>query len=86
MRNSCKQTHKEKYLAVMEQVIPCEMLPKEFSPHYPDPKGAGLRPKSLERMLCIYWMLHWYNLSDPAMEESLYDSYAMREFSRVDLG
>jgi len=37
-------------------------------------------------MLRIYFMQHWYNLSDPAMEEALYDSRAMREFAGIDLG
>jgi len=81
-----KQTRKEKFLAEMDQVIPWARLTKEFAPHYPDPQGAGRRPKGLERMLRIYFMQHWYNLSDPAMEEALYDSRAMREFARVDLG
>jgi len=70
----------------MEQVIPWQRLTREFAPHYPDPQGPGRRPKGLERMLRIYFMQHWYNLSDPAMEEALYDSRAMREFARVDLG
>jgi len=70
----------------MDQVIPWAMLAKEFSPHYPEPKGVGRRPKGLERMLRIYCMQHLYNLSDPALEEALYDSDAMREFARVDLG
>jgi transposase, IS5 family len=40
----------------------------------------------LERMLRIYLLQRWFNLSDPAMEEALYDSAAMRTFARVDLG
>lgn len=59
---------------------------KALEPYYPNPQGAGRRPIGLERMLRIYFMQHWYNLSDPAMEEALYDSRAMREFAGVDLG
>lgn len=59
---------------------------KAQEPYYPNPQGAGRRPIGLERMLRIYFMQHWYNLSDPAMEEALYDSRAMREFAGVDLG
>ena len=81
-----KRTRKEKFLSEMDQVIPWKALTKELEPHYPDPQGAGRRPKGLERMLRIYFMQHWYNLSDPAMEEALYDSRAMREFAGVDLG
>jgi transposase, IS5 family len=81
-----KQTRKERFLCEMDQVIPWKELTKGLEPHSPDPQGAGRRPKGLERMLRIYFMQHWYNLSDPAMEEALYDSRAMREFAGVDLG
>ena len=81
-----KQTRKGKFLSEMDQVIPWEALTKALEPHYPDPQGAGRRPKGLERMMRIYFMQQWYNLSDPAMEEALYDSRAMREFAGVDLG
>ena len=37
-------------------------------------------------MLRIYFLQHWFNLSDPAVEESLYDMISMRAFARVDLG
>lgn len=40
----------------------------------------------LERMLRIYLLQLWFNLSDPAVEEALYDSAAMRRFARIDLG
>src|SRR4029077_12020970 len=37
-------------------------------------------------MLRIYFWQHWFNLSDPAVEEALYDSVAMRDFVGIDLG
>ena len=37
-------------------------------------------------MLRIYFMQHWFNLSDPGMEEALYDSRVMRDFAGIDLG
>lgn len=39
----------------------------------------------LERMLRIYLMQQWFNLSDPGMEDALYDSEAMRRFSGIEL-
>ena len=39
-----------------------------------------------ERMLRIYFLQHWFNLSDPAVEEALYDSPSMRRFVGIDLG
>jgi IS5 family transposase len=37
-------------------------------------------------MLRIHFLQHWFNLSDPAVEEALYDSRAMRRFVGIDLG
>jgi hypothetical protein len=58
-----------------------------IEPHCPKvgPKG-GRPPMPLETMLRIYFLQSWYALSDPMVEESLYDSEAMRRFSRVELG
>jgi len=81
-----KQTRKEKFLDEMDRIIPWKDLSQSLEPYYPNPQGAGRRPIGLERMLRIYFMQHWYNLSDPAMEEALYDSRAIREFARIDLG
>lgn len=39
----------------------------------------------LERMLRIYFMQQWFNLSDPGMEDALYDSESMRRFAGVEL-
>src|SRR5215831_13933831 len=43
-------------------------------------------PIGLERMRRMYFLQHWCNLSDPAVEEALYDSPTMRAFVRIDLG
>ena len=37
-------------------------------------------------MLRIYFLQQWFNLSDPAVEEALYDSPVMRQFAGIDLG
>ena len=37
-------------------------------------------------MLRIYFLQQWFNLSDPAVEETLYDSAVMRQFVGIDLG
>jgi IS5 family transposase len=81
-----KKTRKEKFLEEMDQIIPWSELTQALKPYYPDPTGPGRRPKGLERMLRIYFMQHWFNLSDPGMEEALYDSRVMRDFAGIDLG
>ena len=55
-------------------------------PFYPAGEGAGRPPIGLERMLRIHFLQHWFNLSDPAVEEALYNSVAMRRFVGIDLG
>lgn len=37
-------------------------------------------------MLRIYCLQQWFNLSDSAAEEALYDSLSMRRFVGIDLG
>lgn len=81
-----KKTRKEQFLEDMEVIIPWKELCEAIEPFYPNPKGAGRRPIGIERMLRIHFLQHWFNLSDPAAEEALYDSRAMRRFVGIDLG
>lgn len=49
-------------------------------------EAGGGPPLPLERMLRVYFLQLWFNLSDPAVEEELYDSVAMRNFAGIYLG
>ena len=73
-----KKTRRAMFLEEMEQVVPWEKLCGLIEPHYPKP-GNGRRPKELEQMLRIYFLQQWFNLSDPAAEEALYDSAVLRQ-------
>jgi IS5 family transposase len=80
-----KATRRAQFLAEMERVVPWAQLCALIEPVYS--KGTtGRPPVGLERMLRIYFLQQWFNLSDPAAEEALYDSLAMREFVGIDLG
>ena len=81
-----KKTRKEQFLEDMETIIPWKELCEAIEPFYPNPVGAGRRPVGIERMLRIHFLQHWFNLSDPAAEEALYDSRSMRQFVGIDLG
>lgn len=81
-----KRTRKEKFLEEMERIVPWGKLVEVIEPYYPKPEGAGRRPIGLERMLRIHFVQHWFNLSDPGVEEALYDSRALRRFVGIDLG
>jgi IS5 family transposase len=80
-----KVTKRERFLAEMNAVVPWAPLLGLIAPHYPT-RGRGRPPMPLERMLRIYFLQQWFNLSDPAAEEALYDSEAMRRFVGVELG
>jgi len=80
-----KKTRREIFLEEMEQVVPWRELCALIEPHYPKP-GNGRPPVGVERMLRIYFLQQWFNLSDPAVEEALYDSVVMRQFVGIDLG
>jgi transposase, IS5 family len=82
-----KTTRRAQFLAEMDRVVPWSDLLAVIEPVYPKVSEAGGRPPvPLERMLRIYFLQAWFNLSDPAVEEALYDSATMRAFAGVDLG
>jgi transposase, IS5 family len=78
-------TRREQFLAEMDAVIPWARLLALIEPHYPQ-AGNGRQPLGLEKMLRIYFLQQWFNLSDPQAEDAIYDSEAMRRFVRVELG
>src|SRR6201990_1101398 len=80
-----KRTRRGAFLAEMERVVPWSALCALIEPFYPKP-GNGRPPVGVERMLRIYLLQQWFNLSDPAVEEALYDSLALRRFVDIDLG
>jgi len=82
-----KPTRRERFLAEMDTVVPWAELAALIEPYYPKAGSAGGRPAvGLERMLRIHCLQLWFDLSDPAVEEALYDSRAMRAFVGIDLG
>jgi IS5 family transposase len=78
-----KTTRRAAFLDEMDRVVPWSALCALIEPFYPKP---GRPPVGVERMLRIYFLQQWFNLSDPAVEEALYDSRAMRGFVGIDLG
>lgn len=79
-----KKTRREVFLEEMELVVPWQGLHKLIEPHYPT-AGRGRRPYPLESMLRVHLMQNWFALSDPAMEEALYEITSLRSFARLSL-
>ena len=81
-----KPTCREQFLDEMSRVVPWADLVAVIEPVYPKADGPGRPPVGIERMLRLHCLQQWLNLSDPAVEEALYDSRAMRQFVGIDLG
>src|SRR5574341_831283 len=79
-----KVTRRERFLGEMDAVIPWAALRALIEPYYPK-AGNGRQPLGLEKMLRIYFVQQWFNLSDPQAEDALYDSEAIRRFVRIEL-
>jgi IS5 family transposase len=79
-----KQTRREVFLGEMERAVPWRELEALIEPHYPK-AGGGRPPYALSAMLRIHCLQQWYALSDPAMEEALYEIASMRRFAGLSL-
>lgn len=83
-QNKGKKTRRERFLAEMDAIIPWRQLMEVIEPYYPK-AGNGRPPLGLEKMLRIYFLQIWFNLSDPGAEEAIYDSESMRRFAKIEL-
>ena len=82
-----KRTRKREFLDEMNLVVPWAELVSLIAPHAPQPGTKGGRPPfAVDTMLRIHFLQQWFNLSDPAMEEALYDTPMFREFAGLDVG
>ena len=68
----------------MEQLIPWERLEVRIRPFYPK-AGRGRRPYPLSVMLRVHCVQLFYNLSDPGMEDLLYEVESVRRFVGLKL-
>ena len=81
--NRRRKTKREEFLEAMDEIIPWDHWVGLIRPYYPSGK-RGRPPKSIETMLRMYLMQNWFNLSDAAIEDAIYDSHAMRNFMHID--
>lgn len=80
-----KELRCEKFLKDMNKVIPWEEFIKAIEPHYKKKGKVGRNRKKLIMMLKIYFLQQWYELSDPAAEEAIYDRNSFQKFLGIDL-
>ncbi len=80
-----KPTRREKFLGEMDKVMPWTALLALIEPSYPTSGRRGRPPMPAATMLRIHFMQQWYALSDPAMEDALYEIESMRRFAGLEL-
>lgn len=78
-----RKTKREEFLDIMNKIIPWDEWVAYIAPHYPSGK-RGRPTKGIEKMLRMYLLQVWFNLSDEAVEDAIYDSYAMRKFMGIN--
>lgn len=75
-------TKREKFLQAMDDSIPWDKWVRLIQPYYPKGK-RGRPPQGIEKMLRMYLLQCWFNLSDEGIEDAIYDSYAFRSFMKI---
>ena len=83
-RSKKRKTRREMFLERMNGLIPWQPLEERIRPHYPK-AGKGRRPYPLLVMLRIHCVQLFYNLSDPGMEDLLYEAESVRRFVGLSL-
>ena len=79
-QNKKRKTRREIFLERMDKLIPWNQMEKKVARHYP--KGQNGRPPyPLSSMLRVHCMQLFYNLSDPAMEDALYEIESRQNLS-----
>ena len=78
-----RKTKREQFLDCMDEITPWDEVVAMIEPYYYHNK-RGRKAKGIETMFRMYLLQTWYNLSDEALEDAIYDSYAMRKFMHLD--
>ena len=78
-----RKTKREEFLDIMNEIIPWDEWVEFVRPYYPSGK-RGRPIMGIEKMLRMYLLQVWFNLSDEGVEDAIYDSYAFRKFMGVD--
>jgi IS5 family transposase len=80
-----RKTKREEFLTMMDKIIPWSEWVSLIEPYYPSGK-RGRPTRGIETMLRMYFLQIWFSLSDEMVEDSIYDSHAMRKFMRLSFG
>lgn len=76
-------TKREQFLDCMDEIIPWDEVVTLIKPYYYN-NTKGRKAIPIETMFRMFLLQKWYSLSDEALEDAIYDSYAMRKFMHLD--
>ena len=79
-----RKTRRKQFLERLDGLIPWQLLEDRIRPFYPK-AGRGRHPYPLTVMLRVHCVQLFYNLSDPGMEDLLYESDPVRRFVGLKL-
>ncbi len=83
-QNKKRKTRREVFQERMDKLIPWKQLEKKVARYYP--KGqTGRPPYPLPSVLRVHCMQLFYNLSEPTMEDVLYEIESMQHFAGLKL-
>lgn len=80
-----KVTRQDRFLMVINAVIPWSSVVAEIEPYYPKVIGLGQLPIGVERILRMYIAQQCFGLSDERIEDEIYNNQAIRTFVGIDL-
>ena len=78
-----RKTKRDEFLETMDAITPWDEIVAMIEPYYYK-NHLGRKPRGIEVMFRMYLLATWFNLSDEAVEDAIYDSYAMRNFVGIN--
>ena len=81
--NRKRKTKREAFLECMDEIIPWDEVVALIEPYYYK-NTRGRKALPIETMFRMFLLQIWYNLADEALEDAIYDSYAMRKFMHLN--
>ena len=78
-----RKTKREEFLDCMDEITPWDEIVALIEPYYYKNK-VGRKARDIETMFRMFLLQRWYSLSDEAVEDAIYDSYAMRKFMHLN--
>jgi|SRR5215510_335205 len=78
-----RKTRRGEFLEKMDSMVLWDEWVSFIEPYYPSGK-RGRPPMGIEKMLRMYLLQCWYNLSDEGVEDEIYTNFDFRVFMKIN--